>query len=178
MSRIGKNPITIPANTEVTISEEVVTVKGPLGQLSLSYKPVIDIKLEDGAVLVIPKNDKISTRALWGTYGSHILNMIRGVNKEYEKKLKIEGVGFRAEMKGTDSLMLSVGFSHQVEMKVPVGLTCVVEKDIITISGISKEEVGQFSAKVRAKKKPEPYKGKGIRYIDEVVRRKEGKKSL
>ena len=178
MSRIGKKPVELPEKTEVNVSDNVINVKGPLGELSLSYKPVIDIKVEDGQIIVTPKNEKLETKALWGTYSSIIGNMVQGVNKEYEIKLKIEGVGYRAEMKGSDALVLSIGFSHPVEMKLPEGVKCSVEKDTIIVSGIDKEEVGQFAAKVRAKKKPEPYKGKGIRYENEVIRRKEGKKAL
>lgn len=177
MSRIGKKPIVLPEKTEVNVTEDSVTVKGPLGELSMPYKPVVDIKVEEGSVIITPKNDDIETRALWGTYGSLLQNMVQGVNEEYVKKLKVEGVGYRAEMKG-DSLVLNVGFSHPVEMKVPEGLKCTVEKDTIVISGIDKESVGQFTAKIRSQKKPEPYKGKGIRYEDEVVRRKEGKKAV
>lgn len=179
MSRIGKKPISLPEKTEVTITDGVVSVKGPLGELSLPYKPrSVEIVVTDGELVVTPKNNKIETRALWGTYGSHLQNMVAGVNQEYQKVLKIEGVGYKAEMKGADVLVLYVGFSHPVEMKVPQGIKCVVEKDTVTISGIDKDSVGQFAAKVRANKKPEPYKGKGIRYIDEVVRRKEGKKAV
>lgn len=177
MSRLGKKPIAIPEKTEVSVAEGLVTVKGPLGELNLAYKPVVDIKVEDGKVVLLPKGETIEHRALWGTYSSEILSMVEGVNKAFEKKLIIEGVGFKADMKG-DTLVLNIGFSHQVEMKVPEGITCTVEKNNIAISGISKEKVGQFAAEIRAKKKPEPYKGKGIRYEDEVVRRKEGKKAV
>lgn len=178
MSRIGKKPITLPAKTEAIIADGVITVKGPLGELSLPFKPVVDIKIEEGAIVLIPKNEKIETRALWGTYGSRIENMVAGVNTEYKKVLKIEGVGYKAEMKGADTIVLSIGYSHPVPITVPAGVKCVVEKDTVTISGINKEDVGQFAAGLRARKKPEPYKGKGIRYDGEVIRRKEGKKAL
>lgn len=177
MSRIGKQIIAVPEKTEVAVVDGLVTVKGPLGELNLAYRPVVEVKVEDGNVTVIPKNEQLETRALWGTYASRINSMVEGVNKAYEKKLLVEGVGYKAEMKG-DTLVLNVGFSHSVEMPVPAGLTCTVEKNAITISGIDKETVGQFAAEIRAKKKPEPYKGKGIRYADEVVRRKEGKKAV
>jgi len=177
MSRIGKKPTIIPANTEVTVSEKLVTVKGPLGELTLGYRPeAVVITVEDGSVIVKNKNETIESRALWGTYASEIASMVAGVNTAFEKKLIIEGVGYKAEMRG-NTLVLIVGFSHDVPLEVPAGLTCVVEKNTIIITGTSKEKVGQFAAEVRSKKKPEPYKGKGIRYHDEVVRRKEGKKA-
>lgn len=177
MSRIGKKPIEIPEKTEVTVSDNVITVKGPLGELSRTYKPVVSIKVEGGEVVLEPKDQSIETNALWGTYASHISNMVSGVNKEYEKKLQIEGVGYKADLKG-DTLVLNIGFSHPVELKVPEGVKCVVEKNELTISGIDKEAVGQFAADIRSKKTPEPYKGKGIRYEGEYVRRKEGKKAV
>lgn len=178
MSRIGKRPIEIPAKTEVAISGNVLTVKGPLGELSRTVRnDVIDFKIENNEVVLTPKNEELETKALWGTFGSHIKNMIAGVNQEYVTKLIIEGVGYKAEMQGT-TLVMNLGFSHQVKLDVPAGLTVKVEKGEVTISGIDKEAVGQFAAVVRSKKKPEPYKGKGIRYSDEVIRRKEGKKSV
>ena len=178
MSRIGQKPIEIPSNTEVSVSEGVVTVKGPNGTLSKSYKAEnIDINIDNGVVTVNPTKDTIFAKALWGTYASHISNMIEGVNKDYEKKLMVEGVGYKAEMKG-NTLVLNVGFSHSIEVEIPEGLKVTVEKNEITVAGIDKEQVGQFASKVRAYKKPEPYKGKGIRYSDEVVRRKQGKKTV
>lgn len=178
MSRIGKKPIEIPAKTEVTLSGNIITVKGPLGQLSKVVRTdVLDVVIGDNAVTLTPKNENIATKALWGTFGSHIKNMIAGVNQEYVTKLIIEGVGYKADLQGT-TLVMNLGFSHQVKLELPKGITCKVEKGEVTLSGIDKEVVGQFSAVIRSKKKPEPYKGKGIRYFDEVVRRKEGKKSV
>lgn len=178
MSRIGKKPITIPEKTEVTLSENILTVKGPLGELSKKVRiDAVDIKIEDGVVTLSPKSDSLEHKALWGTFGSHIKNMIDGVNKEYELKLIVEGVGFKADVQGT-TLVMALGFSHPVKIEIPKGITCKVEKGEITISGIDKEVVGQFAAVIRSNKKPEPYKGKGIRYSDEVIRRKEGKKSV
>lgn len=177
MSRIGKKEIVVPEKTEVTISEDLVTVKGPLGELKMEYLPVIQIKNENSVITTKPLKDDIETTALWGTYSSIIDNMIQGVNKEFEKKLVIEGVGYRVEMRG-DALVFSLGFSHQVELKIPEGVKATVEKNNVTISGIDKQKVGQFAAVIRSKKKPEPYKGKGIRYADEVIRRKEGKKTV
>lgn len=178
MSRIGKKPIIIPEKTEVTLSGDVLTVKGPLGEISKKVRiDAIDVKIEDGAVTLTPKKDTLENKALWGTFGSHIKNMVEGVNKGYEIKLIVEGVGFKADVQGT-TLVMSLGFSHQVKIEIPKGIACKVEKGEITISGIDKEVVGQFAAVVRSNKKPEPYKGKGIRYSDEVIRRKEGKKSV
>ena len=177
MSRIGKKPIAIPENTEVAIVDGLVTVKGPKGELSLAYKPVVDVAVENGEVTVTPKGETTAHRALWGTYASEISSMIQGVNTPFVKKRIIEGVGYKAEMQG-NKLVLNVGFSHSIELEVPEGIECSIEKTSITITGISKEKVGQFAAVIRSKKKPEPYKGKGIRYSDEVVRRKEGKKAV
>lgn len=177
MSRIGKQPIVIPAKTEVMVENHTVKVKGPLGELSRPFLPFISIKVADGIVTVEPKKETIFTRALWGTTASHIKNMIHGVNTLYQKKLIIEGIGYKAEVSGK-SLILSIGFSHKVKVSVPKGIKVSVEKNLITISGSDKEAVGQFAAAVRARKKPEPYKGKGIRYDDEVIRRKQGKRAV
>ncbi|HMP67503.1 MAG TPA: 50S ribosomal protein L6 [Candidatus Paceibacterota bacterium] len=176
MSRIGKKPITIPAKTEVTVNEDLITVKGPLGKLDLKYDTDILIKIENNIITLTPKRESLDLKAKWGTYSSLISNMIDGVNSEYKKSLSIEGVGYRAEVKG-QNLVLNIGFSHQVPMMIPAGLKVVVEGEKILISGINKELVGQFASDVRSMKKPEPYKGKGIRYADEVIRRKEGKKT-
>jgi large subunit ribosomal protein L6 len=176
MSRIGKKLITIPEKTEVKISGGDLTVKGPLGELKRNFSSDIVIKIEDGKVVLNPVRENIFLNSLWGTYASHILNMIAGVNKAFEKKLIIEGIGYKAEVKG-DKLMFSLGFSHPVYVEIPKTLKVSSEKGTITVSGMDKEEVGQFVAKLRALKKPEPYKGKGIRYSDEVIRRKQGKKT-
>jgi large subunit ribosomal protein L6 len=178
MSRIGKQPIAIPDKTEISVSEDgLVTVKGPLGQLTRNFRPNISISIQDGKVVCVPREENLSTKALWGTYASHITNMIKGVNQPFERKLIIEGVGFKVAVSGK-SLVLNIGFSHPVIIDIPDDLTVGVEKNVITVSGIDKERVGQFAARVRALKKPEPYKGKGIRYENEVIRRKQGKKSV
>lgn len=177
MSRIGKQIIAIPEKTEVTHSGNVVTVKGPQGELTRSFKNVVAINIEGNEITLAPENESKEARSLWGTYASHIKNMVDGVNEHFSKKLVVEGVGYRVELKGTD-LVLNVGFSHPVEIKAPEGITFGVEKNEITVSGANKEVVGRIAAEIRAVKKPEPYKGKGIRYSDEVVRRKEGKKSV
>lgn len=177
MSRIGKQQYNIPEKTEVTLADDLVIVKGPLGELKRKLRPEIKVEISDGKVQVNPTEDTPFARALWGTFASHIVNMMEGVNKPYEKKLILEGVGFKSEVKG-NKLVLALGFSHLVEYVIPSDLNISAEKNVITISGIDKEKVGQFASIVRKKKKAEPYKGKGFRYFDEVVRRKQGKKNV
>lgn len=174
MSRIGKKIIEIPEKTEVTVSGGKVSVKGPKGTLERTLGPEVLVSVADGKITFTPKEG--STAALWGTYSSHVENLIKGVNEPFVKKLIIEGIGYKAEIKGTD-LVLSLGFSHLVKLVIPATLKVASDKGIVTISGMNKEEVGQFAAKIRAWKKPEPYKGKGIRYENEIIRRKQGKKS-
>lgn len=177
MSRIGKKEITIPEKTEVVQNAGLVSVKGPKGSLERLFKPDIAISIEGKIVsLSVPKENN-QTKALWGTYASHLKNMIKGVNEGFEKKLILEGVGFKSQVNG-NKLVLALGFSHPVEVLIPEGLTVKAEKNVITITGADKELVGSFSAKVRALKKPEPYKGKGFRYDNEVIRRKQGKRSV
>lgn len=175
MSRLAKQPIEIPAKTEVNVSGDKVTVKGPLGELTRTFTSNILISVQGNQITLTPSEDNDNV-ALWGTYASHIKNMIEGVNKAYTKELILEGVGFKSEVQG-DTLVLALGFSHQVKIKIPKTLKVTAEKNVITVSGNDKEEVGQFSAYVRDHKKPEPYKGKGFRYRNEVIRRKEGKKT-
>jgi len=177
MSRTGKKPITIPDKTSVSVEGRVVKVTGPLGELSRAIHPSIEISSAQGIVSVSPKNNTGLGKALWGTYASHVTNMIEGVNKPFVKKLELQGIGYRVALSG-NSLDFMVGFSHPVKVEIPKGLTVSVEKSIITISGPDKELVGQFAANVRAVKKPEPYKGKGIRYQGEVIKQKQGKKSV
>ncbi len=177
MSRIGKQIIIIPEKTEVIKNGNVVSVKGPLGELSREFSDNIEITIKDKEITLKPTDDSNFANALWGTYASHIKNMIDGVNKLFEKKLIVEGVGFKVEVAG-EEIVLSLGFSHKINVKIPKELNVTAEKNIITISGIDKELVGHFTANIRAFKKPEPYKGKGIRYEGEVVRRKQGKKSV
>lgn len=176
MSRIAKKPIVIPPKTEANFSGGIMTIKGPLGTLTKTFRPHIGIAIENGTITLTLKSETIQGRALWGTYASHIKNMIAGVNKPYEKKLVIEGIGFKADVKGP-KLVLALGFSHPVEVAIPSDLKVTTDKNNITVSGIDCEKVGQFTAVVRALKKPEPYLGKGIRYFDEVIRRKQGKKA-
>lgn len=177
MSRLSKKPIIIPAKTEVTITpENKVIVKGPLGELSRVFPSVVIFTKEGSEITVTLKSAHRDFKALDGTAVAHMKNMISGVNTPFEKKLLYEGVGFKADAKGSE-LHLALGFSHPVIVPIPSSLKVTTEKGSITVSGISKEEVGAFAAKVRAWKEPEPYKGKGIRYSDEIIRRKQGKKS-
>ena len=176
MSRIGKKPITIPEKTEVSFTDGLLVVKGPKGELSRKFRDDILIKIEEKEISLKPAKDTVLAKALWGTYSSHISNMIQGVNTPFEKKLIIEGIGFKSDIQGK-KLTMALGFSHPVEMEIPEGLEATAVKNVITVTGINKELVGQFASKIKAKKKPEPYKGKGIRYEGEVVRRKQGKKA-
>lgn len=174
MSRIGKQPIQIPDNVDVKINNDLIVVKGPRGELSRKLPLDIVGEIKDKQILIKLKQGKNS--AIWGTYRALIANMVEGVVKGFEKKLIFEGVGYRASVSG-NKLILNVGYSHPVEVEAPKGIEFKVEKNTITISGLDKESVGQVAANVRAKRKPEPYKGKGIRYEGEVIRRKAGKKA-
>ncbi len=180
MSRLSKKPIVIPEKTEVTITDNVVVVKGPLGTLTRAFPNVVAIVKTGSEITVTVTNPHRDHKPMDGTVVAHIKNMIAGVNTLYAKKLLIEGVGFKADAKpdgANTNLHLALGFSHPVLIAVPPGLKVTTEKGAINIAGIDKELVGAFSAKVRSFKEPEPYKGKGIRYSDEVIRRKQGKKS-
>jgi large subunit ribosomal protein L6 len=176
MSRLAKRPIAIPAKTEISVSGNTLTVKGPKGTLTRPTNRSITIEVGAEGVQVATKNDSLEARANVGTYASHVRNMIEGVNNGFTKKLLVEGVGFKWDVQGK-TLNLSLGFSHPVKVTIPEGLTVVADKATLTISGFNKELVGQFAADVRSLKEPEPYKGKGIRYDNEVVRRKQGKKA-
>ncbi len=177
MSRLGKQPIELPNGVEMTLADSVVTVKGPKGSLTLKVKKEVKINIDGTTVTLEPADDSKESRALWGTYASILRSMIAGVTEGFEKKLEIEGVGYRAEAAG-QKLTINVGFSHPVIMEVPEGITATVEKNVITITGIDKHAVGQFAANVRKVKEPEPYKGKGIRYQGEFIIRKQGKKAV
>ncbi|OHA91670.1 MAG: 50S ribosomal protein L6 [Candidatus Zambryskibacteria bacterium RIFCSPHIGHO2_01_FULL_49_18] len=176
MSRIGKKGIILPEKTEVKISDNFIVVKGPLGELRRPLHPVIEVIVDGNSVALKPKKETLESRALWGTYASHISNMVSGVNKPFEKKLILEGIGYKSEVRG-DKIVFALGFSHPVEVSIPSGLKVTAEKNNITVSGSDKELVGLFAANLRALKKPEPYKGKGMRYDGEVIARKQGKKS-
>jgi len=177
MSRIGKKGIQIPEKTEVSMTAGLFKTKGPKGSLERNFLPEISVTIGDKEVTLAIVKESNLTKALWGTYASHIKNMIQGVTEGFEKKLILEGVGFKSQVNG-NKLVLALGFSHPVEIEIPVGLEVKAEKNNITISGVDKELVGSFAAKVRDLKKPEPYKGKGFRYHDEIIRRKQGKKSV
>ena len=176
MSRIGKKPILIPENVEVKIEDEKVTVRGPRGEITKEIRPEIKIEMKEGKIFVLPQIETKKTKAFWGLTRALLANAVEGVTKGYERQLQIEGIGFRANLEG-DNLVLQVGFTHPVKINAPEGIRFAVEKNIITVSGIDKGLVSQTAAIIRKVKKPEPYKGKGIRYVGEVIRKKVGKKA-
>ena len=188
MSRIGKKPILIPEGVEINIEAQKVVIKGPKGELVREIRPEVKIEIKDNQIFVLSrtkasKQQKSANKqtkkikAFWGLTRALLSNMVEGVVTGYEKKLEIKGVGFRAEVEG-EELVLQLGFTHPVKVKISKDIKFSVEKNIITISGIDKELVGQTAARIRRTKPPEPYKGKGIRYLGEVVRRKVGKKVI
>ena len=178
MSRIGKQIINIPAGVTVNLSDvsgnQNLKIKGPLGEVSRDFKPSVAIKIEGSEIKFVPESDKV--KALWGTYAAHVKNMVKGVTEGFKKVLQLEGIGFKAQLAG-DKLTMSLGFSHPVIVQVPKGLKMAIEKNIMTITGIDIELVGLFACRLVALKKPEPYKGKGIRYEGQVIKLKEGKKA-
>ena len=180
MSRIGKKPVEVPSGVKVSINGQTVTVEGPKGTLSFTHNHKVAVGwTEDEKALVVSDSDTGSpddreTRAHWGTTRALLNNMVKGVKDGYEKKLEVVGVGWSATMSG-QSLNLKVGFANQIQVPIPTGLSVSCEKQIVTIQGPDKQQVGEFAAKVRAKRKPEPYNGKGIKYMGEVIRRKQGK---
>lgn len=175
MSRIGKKPITIPADVTVDIQGKKVIVKGPKGTLDVEVHELTKVELVDNQLIVSVENEQnIKERALWGLTRSLVANLVTGVTVGFQKSLEINGVGFKAAVNG-QTLTLNLGFSHPVNYPIPAGITITVEKNVITIVGINKQRVGQIAAEIRKLKKPEPYKGKGIKYSDEVIRRKAGK---
>lgn len=175
MSRVGKRPVPIPQGVTVDVAHGSVSVKGPKGQLSEAMPSGIEVSVADGEVRVQRSDDRKQSRALHGLARALVANMIKGVTEQFSKELEIQGVGYRAEMQGK-KLILSVGFSHPVEMQVPESLSVSVDRNVVVkIEGPSCQQVGQFAADVRSVRPPEPYKGKGIRYLDEHVRRKVGK---
>jgi large subunit ribosomal protein L6 len=174
MSRLGKKPIIVPDKTEIKIDASNINVKGPLGELSFPVHAGIKVQQTDGQITVSRTTDSPSERALQGLTVRYIQNMLQGVTQGYKKELELIGVGYKVGLKGQD-LEMFLGFSHPVIFKTPTGIKIQVEKNNITISGIDKQLVGETAAKIRSLKQPEPYKGKGIKYIDEVIRRKSGK---
>lgn len=175
MSRIGKLPIAVPTGVTITVDPDKVTVKGPKGELSTAMLPEVDVKVEDGEVIVTRHSDEKLAKSQHGLMRALINNMVIGVTKGYEKKLQINGVGFRLISKGPQDIEMALGFSHPVLYHAPDGVTLTTNKMELTVSGIDKQQVGQVAAEIRSFKKPEPYKGKGIKYADEVILRKAGK---
>jgi large subunit ribosomal protein L6 len=178
MSRIGRQPVPMPANVKVSVADSTIQVEGPKGKLSLNYRSEIDVKVDETGrqVLVSRGDDERQSRALHGLTRSLIANMVEGVTNGYTKKLEIVGVGYQAQLKAANTVALQVGFANQIVLQAPPGVSVVVpDATHITISGTDKQAVGQFAAVVRKVRPPEPYKGKGIRYEGEVVRRKAGK---
>jgi large subunit ribosomal protein L6 len=174
MSRVGKLPIGIPSGVTITVDPDTITVAGSKGTLTQFTMPDITVTQEDGQVLVIRANDEPKVRAKHGLMRALVNNMIVGVSTGFSKQLEINGVGFRVALAGSD-LKMNLGFSHEVVYHLPQGITALVEQNKITVSGISKQQVGQVAAEIRALKKPEPYKGKGIKYVGERIIRKSGK---
>ncbi len=175
MSKIGKKPIIIPENVEVKINDGFLDFKGNSGTLNIKIPAYIKAEIKEGGLLFSPENDSKQARANWGTIRSLAYNAIVGLTEGFSKNLEVEGIGYRANVEG-ENLILNLGFSHPIKFTPPQGIKISVEKNVIKISGIDNALVGQVAAKIRAFKKPEPYKGKGIRYQGEVVRRKAGKK--
>lgn len=176
MSRVGKQPITIPDKVEVNIANNTVTVKGPLGELSYKVSDILSVTKEENKIVLKIVKKRAESNAFWGLFRALIANMIEGVYTGFQKTLEIEGVGYRAEVKGNE-IVLNIGYSHPVILEIPKGLKVEVDKSKIKIRGIDKQSVGQFAAEIRSKRKPEPYKGKGIRYEGEHIRRKAGKRA-
>ena len=176
MSRVGKNPVEVPDGVELAINGRLVTAKGKLGELSYEMTDTVSAALDDGRVVVKPVDESKLAQAMWGTTRACIQNMVSGVSEGFSKQLEIVGVGYRAAVQG-QTLTLQLGYSHDINYPIPEGITVQCEKPTsITISGADKQRVGQVAAEIRAYRKPEPYKGKGIRYADEIILRKEGKK--
>ncbi len=176
MSRIGKKPVQLPQGVTAAVDGQTVTAKGPKGEQSLTLMDIVNAKQTDEGIVIEPVNDSQDARAAWGTTRALIANMVTGVKDGFEKKLTILGVGYRAAMQGKD-LKLSLGFSHEVVYETPKGITIATPTQTeVTVSGVDKQQVGQVAANIRAYRKPEPYKGKGVRYVGEFVAKKEGKK--
>jgi large subunit ribosomal protein L6 len=175
MSRVGKKPVIIPSGVTAEMKDQIFTVKGPKGTLTMPVHEKVSIAVNGQEINVdVAKKEDKKEKALWGLFRSLVQNMVEGVEKGFEKKLEVNGVGFKVALAGT-KLTLNLGFSHPIDMEIPTDVKVEVEKNLITVSGSDKQRVGQFAAEIRELKKPEPYKGKGIKYIDEVVRRKAGK---
>jgi large subunit ribosomal protein L6 len=179
MSRIGKKPVPIPSNVTGTVAGQEVKVKGPKGELSFTVPDQIKVEKTEAGVELTPAEETKLARGMWGMSRTMVANLVSGVTEGYSRTLAIQGIGFRAAMKGKDQLQLNIGFSHDVVHKIPAGVEVKVagaKQEIITVSGIDKQLVGQVAANIRASRPPEPYQGKGIRYQGEYIFRKEGKK--
>ncbi|HMN36543.1 MAG TPA: 50S ribosomal protein L6 [Hyphomicrobium sp.] len=179
MSRIGKKPVPVPSNVTATVAGQNVKMKGPKGELSFNVPEELKVEKTDEGVLVSLIEDTKPARSMWGTSRTQIANLIKGVTDGYSHDLEIHGVGFKASMKGKNEIVLSVGYSHDVVLTIPAGVDVKVggaKQDLVTVSGIDKQVVGQMAAEIRASRKPEPYQGKGVRYKGEYIFRKEGKK--
>jgi large subunit ribosomal protein L6 len=176
MSRIGKKLIVIPQGVEVIVEDKNIKVKGPKGELNYESLKEVSVVVEDGGIKITPNSETKESQAFWGLTRALIANMVSGVTEGYSKSLELVGVGYTSFLEGKD-LVLKVGYSHNVKIDAPEGITFEVKKNLITVSGIDKNLVGQTAANIRKVRKPEPYKGKGIKYSDEIVRRKEGKKT-
>lgn len=176
MSRIGKKPVAVPAGVTATVTGQTVKVKGAKGELSFVVPERVNVAMDNGAIAVQPRDETKQARAMWGMSRSQVANLVEGVSKGYEKKLEINGVGYRAAVAGK-VLKLALGYSHEIDFDIPAGITIVTPKPTeILVSGIDKQRVGQVAAEIRELRGPEPYKGKGIKYANEFIFRKEGKK--
>jgi large subunit ribosomal protein L6 len=176
MSRIGKKPVAIPSGVTASVEGQTVKVKGPKGAVNVVLHDDVSAKVEDGEVTIDPRHETKRARAMWGTYRAHVANVMTGVTKGFEQKLEINGVGYRAQLQGKN-LQIALGYSHDIVYPVPEGITITVPKATeIVVSGIDRQKVGHVAAQIRDFRKPEPYKGKGIKYSDEFIFRKEGKK--
>lgn len=176
MSRVGQKPVELPSGVTADIKGQAIAVKGKLGTLNLTVDGDVNVQLKDGKVVLEPRNETRRARMIWATSRNLLANMVKGVSEGFKKVLDIEGVGFKAAVQGKD-LVLNLGFSHEVRYPMPEGIVIKAEKPTqLSITGIDVQRVGQVAAEIRAMKKPEPYKGKGIRYAGEVIQRKEGKK--
>ena len=178
MSRVGKNPVEIPSGVEVSIVDGILTAKGKLGEETVPLTDIVDVTMDENKVSVKPRDESKQSRSMWGTTRSLVQNAVTGVSEGFTKKLEIVGVGYRAQMQGK-TLNLQLGYSHDIPYPVPEGITIALEGDrgnVIAVTGPNKQQVGQVASEIRGFRKPEPYKGKGVRYSDEYVLRKEGKK--
>lgn len=178
MSRIGKKPVTVPKGVKVSVANRVVKVEGPKGTLTMTHRPEVSVAVSDKNEVVCTvdegKLEQSGVRAYWGTTRALIDNMIEGVAKGYQKKMEVVGVGWTAALAGKQ-LKMTLGFANPIMMDIPPGVTVLVEKQVVTVSGADKQAVGQFAAEMRSKRKPEPYNGKGVKYLEEVIKKKQGK---